>query len=166
MKIEDIDNKGFALSSFPHHRCLVDEKKDRMDAISSFLVGEPFDERLMKNYPTDCQLLTPVCHQIIDLSDIINPTEQQDTSSAGWTMHTVRQCTTDLMLAQERVFPTSGKYRSLLGDFPRRTTELVLKIPNRPRCCTPLDSLPRPSAGAEHEQKRETSETECQTNKS
>ncbi len=166
MKIEDIDNKGFALSSFPHHRCLVDEKKDRTDAISSFLVGEPFDERLMKNYPTDFQMFAYAYHQIIGLSDIINPTEQQDTPSAGRTMHMVRQCTTGLMLAQERVFPTSGKYRSLLGDFPRRTTELVLKIPNRPRCCTPLDTLPRPSAGAEHKQEREANDTECQTNKS
>lgn len=43
--------------------------------------------------------------------------------------HTARQCTTGLMLAQARVFPTSGKYRSLLGDFSSRTTELVLKIP-------------------------------------
>ena len=158
MRIEYADNKGFALSSFPHHRCLADEKKDRNTGISSFLVGEASDERLMKNYPTDCQLLAYAYHQIISLSG--------STSSAGRTIHMVRQCTTDLMLAQERVFPTSGKYRSLLGDFPRRTTELVLKIPNRPRCCTPLDSLPRPSAGAEHEQKRETSETECQTNKS
>ena len=158
MRIEYADNKGFALSSFPHHRCLADEKKDRNTGISSFLVGEASDERLMKNYPTDCQLLAYAYHQIISLSG--------STSSAGRTIHMVRQCTTDLMLAQERVFPTSGKYRSLLGDFPRRTTELVLKIPNRPRCCTPLDSLPRPSAGAEHEQKREANETECQTNKS
>ena len=67
------------------------------------------------------------------------------------------------MLAQARVFPTSGKYRSLLGDFSSRTTELVLKIPNRPRCCTPLDSLPRPSAIAEHKQEREANDTECQT---
>ena len=133
------------------------------DGISSFLVGESFDERLMKNYPTDCQMLAHAYHQIIGLSDIINPAEQQDTSSAGRTMHTVWQCTTDLMLSQERVFPTGGKYRSLLGDFSSRTTELVLKIPNRPRCCTPLDTLPRPSARAEHEQKRETNETECQT---
>ena len=73
MKIEDIDNKGFALSSFPHHRCLADEKKDRADAISSFLVGEPFDERLMKNYPTDFQTLACIYHQIIGLSSIINP---------------------------------------------------------------------------------------------
>ena len=166
MKIEDVDNKGFALSSFPHHGCLVDEKEDRMDAISSFLVGEPFDERLMKNYPADCQMLAYNYHQIISLSDIINPTEQQNTSSAGRTIHTARQCTTGLMLAQERVFPTGGKYRSLLGDFSSRTTESVLKIPNRPRCCTPLDTLPRPSARAEHEQKREANKTECQTNKS
>ena len=151
MKIEDTDNKGFALSSFPHHGCLVNEKKDRMDAISSFLVGKPFDERLMKNYPTGCQSLTSAYHQIISYQASSIPTEQQDTSSAGRTMHTARQCTTDLMLAQARVFPTGGKYRSLLGDFSSRTTELVLKIPNRPRCCTPLDSLPRPSAGAEHE---------------
>ena len=27
----------------------------------------------MKDYPTDCQSLTPVYHQIIGLSDIINP---------------------------------------------------------------------------------------------
>ena len=166
MKIEDTDNKGFALSSFPHHRCLVDEKKDRTDAISSFLVGEPFDERLMKNYPTDCQMLAYAYHQIISLSDIINPAEQQDTSSAGRMMHTARQCTTDLMLAQARVFPTGGKYRSLLGDFSSRTTEYVLKIPNRPRCCTPLDTLPESSARAEHRQERETNETKCQTNKS
>ena len=73
MKIEDTDNKGFALSSFPHHRCLADEKKDRMDAISSFPVGEPFDERLMRNYPTDCQMLAYAYHQIISLSDIITP---------------------------------------------------------------------------------------------
>ena len=166
MKIEDTDNKGFALSSFPHHRCLADEKKDRMDAISSFLVGETFDERLMKNYPTDCQTLAYVYHQIISLSDFINPYGAQDTSSAGRTMHTARQCTTGLMLAQARGFPTSGKYRSLLGDFSSRTNKLVLKIPNRPRCCTPLDTLPRPSARAEHRQKQETNETECQTNKS
>ena len=157
MKIEDTDNKGFALSSFPHHRCLADEKKDRMDAISSFLVGEPFDERLMKNYPTDCQLLAYAYHQIISLSG--------NTSSAERKMHTARQCTTDLMLTQARVFPTSGKYRSLLGDFSSRTNKLVLKIPNRPRRCTPLDSLPRPSAVAEHEQEREANETVCQTNK-
>ena len=80
--------------------------------------------------------------------------------------HTVRQYTTDLMLAQVRIFPRNGKYLSLLGDFSSRTNTFVLKIPNRPRCCTPLDTLPRPSAKAEHEQKRETSETECQTNKS
>lgn len=73
MKIEDTDNKGFALSSFPHHRCLADEKKDRMDAIFSFFVGEAFDERLMKNYPTDCQTLACIYHQIIGLSSIINP---------------------------------------------------------------------------------------------
>ena len=71
--IECADNKGFALSSLPHQRQKADEKKDRMNAISSFLVGEPFDERLMKNYPTDCQLLTYDNHQIISLSDIINP---------------------------------------------------------------------------------------------
>lgn len=158
MKIEDTDNKGFALSSFPHQRQKADEKKDRTNWISSFLVGEPFDECLMKNYPTDYQMLAYGYHQIICLS--------RSTSSAGRTMHTARQCTTDLMLAQERVFPTGGKYRSLLGDFPSRTTELVLKISNRPRCCTPLDSLPRPSAGAEYKQERETNETECQTNKS
>jgi hypothetical protein len=157
MKTENTDNKGFALSSFPHHGCLTDEKKDRTDAISSFLVGEPFDECLMKNYPADCQMLTYGYHQIISLSG--------STSSAGRTMHTARQCTTGLMLAQERVFPTGGKYRSLLGDFSSRTNKLVLKIPNRPRCCTPLDSLPRLSAGAEHKQKRETNETEYQTNK-
>jgi len=156
MKIENADNKGFALSSFPHQGCITDEKKDRTDAISSFLVGEPFDERLMKNYPTDCQTLAYAYHQIISLSG--------STSSAGRRIHTVQQCTTDLMLAQERVFPTGGKYRSLLGDFPSRTTEFVLKIPNRPRCCTPLDTLPRASAGAEYEQKREASETKCQTN--
>ena len=73
MKIEYADNRGFALSSFPHHGCLVDEMKDRMDEISSFLVGEPFDERLMKNYPTDCQMLAYAYHQIISISDIINP---------------------------------------------------------------------------------------------
>ena len=73
MRIEYADNRGFALSSFPHHGCLVDEKKDRADGISSFLVGEPFDERLMKNYPTDCQMLAYAYHQIISLSDIINP---------------------------------------------------------------------------------------------
>ena len=145
MKTDNTDNKGFALSSFPHHRCLADEKKDRTNGISSFLVGEPFDERLMKNYPTDCQLLAYAYHQIISLSG--------STSSAGRTMHKTQQYTTDLMLTQARVFPTSGKYRSLLGDFSSRTTELVLKIPNRPRCCTPLDSLPRPSARAEHKQK-------------
>ena len=72
MKIEDSDNKGFALSSFPHHRYTADEKKDRMDAISSFLIGEPFDERLMKNYPTDYQMPAYAYHQIISLSDIIN----------------------------------------------------------------------------------------------
>ena len=73
MRIEYADNKGFTISSFPHHKCLVDEKRDRMDSISSFLVGEPFDERLMKNYPTDCQMLAYAYHQIISLSDIINP---------------------------------------------------------------------------------------------
>lgn len=73
---------------------------------------------------------------------------------------------TGLMLTQERVFPTSGKYRSLLGDFSSRTNTFVLKIPNRPSGCTPLDTLPRPSARAEHRQERETNETECQTNKS
>lgn len=83
MKIEDTDNKGFALSSFPHHGCLVDEKKDRMDAISSFLVGEPFDERLMRDYPTDCQMLAYAYHQIIGLSDIINP--------YGATVHVIRR---------------------------------------------------------------------------
>ena len=81
-------------------------------------------------------------------------------------MYKVRQCTTDLMLTQVRVFPTSGKYRSLLGDFPRRTTELVLKIPNRPRCCTPLDTLPESSARVEHRQEGETNEMKCQMNKS
>ena len=80
-------------------------------------------------------------------------------------MYKVRQCTTGLMLTQAQVFPTSGKNRSLLGDFPSRTNKLVLKIPNRPRCCTPLDTLPRPSAVAEHEQEREANETVCQTNK-
>ena len=104
-----------------------------------------------------CQMLAYGYHQIICLSG--------STSSAGRTMHTARQYTTGLMLAQERVFPTGGKYRSLLGDFSSRTNKLVLKIPNRPRCCTPLDSLPRLSAGAEHKQKRETNETEYQTNK-
>ena len=64
-----------------------------------------------------------------------------------------------------RVFPTGRKYLSLLGDFSSRTTELVLKIPNRPRCCTPLDTLQKPSATAEHKQKREANETECQTSK-
>ena len=152
MRIEYTDNKGFVLSSFPHHRYFADEKKDRTNGISSFLVSETFDERLMKNYPTDCQTPAYVYHQIISLSDFINPYGAQDTSSAGRTMHTARQCTTDLMLAQARVFPTDGKYRSLLGDFSSRTTELVLKIPNRPRCRTPLDSLPRPSATAEHKQ--------------
>ena len=81
-------------------------------------------------------------------------------------MQQTKRCTTGLMLAQAGYFPTGGKYRSLLGDFSSRTTELVLKIPNRPRCCTPLDSLPRPSATAEHKQEREANETECQTNKS
>ncbi len=138
MRIEDTDNKGFALSSFPHHGCLADEKKDRTDAISSFFVGEPFDERLMKNYPTDCQLLTYVYHQIISLSG--------STSSAERTMHTARQCTMGLMLSQERVFPTSGKYRSLLGDFSSRTTEPVLKIPNRPRVLHP-SGLPAKTIG-------------------
>ena len=57
-------------------------------------------------------------------------------------MYKVRQYTTGLMLTQAQVFPTGGKYRSLLGDFPSRTNKFVLKIPNRPRCCTPLDSLP------------------------
>lgn len=73
MRTEYADNKGFALSSFPHHRYLADEKKDRTDAISSFLVGEPFDERLMKNYPTDFQMFAYAYHQIISLSDIITP---------------------------------------------------------------------------------------------
>ena len=63
-----------------------------------------------------------------------------------------------------RVFPTGGKYRSLLGDFSSRTTEYVLKIPNRPRCCTPLDTLPRPSARAEHEQERETNQPSTTNN--
>ena len=81
-------------------------------------------------------------------------------------MQQTKRCTTGLMLAQARVFPTGGKYRSLLGDFSSRIVTTTLKIPNRPRCCTPLDSLPRPSATAEHEQKREANETECQTNKS
>jgi Plasmid recombination enzyme. len=35
------------------------------------------------------------------------------------------------MLAQAWVFPQVGKYRSLLGDFSSRTTESVLKIPNK-----------------------------------
>ena len=69
------------------------------------------------------------------------------------------------MLAQIRIFSRVGKYRSLLGDFPSRTNLFVLKIPNRPRCCTPLDTLPESSAVAEHRQEQETSETECQTNK-
>ena len=73
MKIEETDNKGYALSSFPHHRYTADEKKDRTYGIFSFLVGEPFDGRLMKNYPTDCQMLAYAYHQIISLSDIINP---------------------------------------------------------------------------------------------
>ena len=73
MRIEYADNRGFALSSFPHHRYTADEKKDRTYGIFSFLVGEPFDERLMKNYPTDCQMLAYAYHQIISLSDIINP---------------------------------------------------------------------------------------------
>ena len=73
MRTEYADNKGIALSSFPHHGHLADEKKDRADTISSFLVGEPFDERLTKNYPTDCQMLAYAYHQIINLSDIINP---------------------------------------------------------------------------------------------
>ncbi len=59
------------------------------------------------------------------------------------------------MLAQVRIFPRVGKYRSLLGDFSSRT-KFVLKIPNRPRCCTPLDTLPESSAKAEHRQKQET----------
>ena len=171
MRIEYADNRGFALSSFPHHRCLVDEKKDRMDAISSFLVGEPFDERLMKNYPADCQMLAYNYHQIISLSDIINPTEQQNTSSAGRTIHTARQCTTDLMLAQVRVFPTGGKYRSLLGDFSSRTTEFVLKIPNRPKVLHP-SGHPAKTVGSSRtrietraKRNRMSNETECQTNK-
>ena len=53
------------------------------------------------------------------------------------TRHTVLQCTMGLMLAQVRVFPTGGKYRSLLGDFPSRTNKLELKIPNRPRVLPP-----------------------------
>ena len=101
MMIECADNKGFVFSSFPHHGCLVDEKKDRNTGISSFLVGEAFDERLMKNYPTDCQLLAYAYHQIISLSG--------STSSAGRTIHMVRQCTTGLMLLQERVFPDRRK---------------------------------------------------------
>ena len=60
-----------------------DEKKDRMDAISSFLVGEPFDERLMRDYPTDCQTLAYVYHQIISLSCIVNP--------YGATVHVIRR---------------------------------------------------------------------------
>ena len=82
------------------------------------------------------------------------------------TKHRERQCTTGLMLAQVRVFPRVGKYRSLLGDFSSRTNTFVLEIPNRPSGCTPLDTLPESSAGAEHRQERETNETECQTNKS
>ena len=136
MRIEYADNKGFAISSFPHHKCLVDEKRDRMDSISSFLVGEPFDERLMKNYPADCQMLAYAYHQIISYQASSTPTEQHDTSSAGRTMHMVRQCTTDLMLSQERVFPTGGKYRSLLGIF-RAAQQSLLKIPNRPRVLHP-----------------------------
>ena len=73
MRIEYADNKGFVFSSFSHYGCLADEKKDRAVAISSFLVGESFDERLMKNYPTDCQTLACFYHQIIGLSSIINP---------------------------------------------------------------------------------------------
>ena len=138
MKKENTDNKGFALSSFPHHGCLADEKKDRNNGISSFLVGEPFDECLMKNYPTDYQMLAYAYHQIISLSG--------NTSSAGRTMHTARQYTTGLMLAQARVFPTDGKYRSLLGDFSSRTTEFVLKIPNRPRVLHP-SGLPAKTVG-------------------
>ena len=145
-----------------HHSLIMDafsmKRKTEWTRFLLFLVGEAFDERLMKNYPADCQMLAYNYHQIISLSDIINPTEQQNTSSAGRTMHTAEQCTTDLMLAQARVFPTGGKYRSLLGDFSSRTTESVLKIPNRPRCCTPLDTLPRPSAKAEHEQEREANQ--------
>ena len=55
MRIEYTDNKGFVLSSFPHHKYFADEMKDRTNGISSFLAGEPFDERLMKEYPTDSQ---------------------------------------------------------------------------------------------------------------
>ena len=55
------------------------------------------------------------------------------------------------MLAQVRIFSRDGKYRSLLGDFSSRTNTFVLKIPNRPSGCTPLDTLPESSAGAEHE---------------
>ena len=83
MKIEDTDNKGFALSSFPHHRYTADEKKDRTYGIFSFLVGEPFDERLMRGYPTDNQMLAYAYHQIIGLSDIINP--------YGATVHVIRK---------------------------------------------------------------------------
>ena len=107
--------------------------------ISSFLVGEPFDECLMKDYPTDCQMLAYGYHQIISLSG--------STSSSGRTMHTAKQRTTDLMLAQVRVFPTGGKYRSLLGDFPSRTNKLVLKIPNRPRALHP-SGLPAKTVGS------------------
>ena len=139
MKTENTDNEGFVFSSFPHHGCLADEKKDRNNGISSFLVGKPFDERLMKDYLTDCQLLAYAYHQIISLSG--------STSSAGRTMHMERQSTTGLMLAQARVFPTSGKYRSLLGDFSSRTTELVLKIPNRPRALHP-SGLPAKTVGS------------------
>ena len=124
-----------------HHSLIMDafsmKRKTERARFLLFLVGEVFDERLMKNYPTGCQSLTSAYHQIISYQASSIPTEQQYTSSAGRTMHTAEQCTTDLMLAQARVFPTGRKYRSLLGDFSSRIVATMLKIPNRPRVLHP-----------------------------
>lgn len=152
MKKENTDNKGFAFSSFPHHGCLADEKKDRTNGISSFLLVS----HLMKDYPTDCQTLAYAYHQIISLSG--------STSSSGRTMHMIRQYTTGLMLAQTRVFPTGVKYRSLLGDFPSRTNKLVLKIPNRPRVLHP-SGLPAKTVGRSRTQTEAKSEHNGISNK-
>ena len=44
-------------------------------------------------------------------------------------MHLTKRCTTDLMLTQGRVFPTGGKYRSLLGEFFEPHKQVSAKNP-------------------------------------
>ena len=150
-----------------HHSLIIDvlpmKRKTGIPVFLLFLLVR----RLMSGWWRTIRLTASCLHTLIIKSSVCQGVRHPQGGRYTWYGNARRVW----CCCRNGYFPTGGKYRSLLGDFSSRTTEFVLKIPNRPKVLHP-SGHPAKTVGSSRtrietraKRNRMSDETECQTNK-